>query len=167
MNVSKSTINMTGVPVLTDDPPGTGALMMEDWKSKLFTACDAAGAIIKSVLQGDDKLMNMVRPEGAIPPEYKLELLKLHEDGIHFYEKPKDDDDKKVYNQWVAYGKLVAKMDKANSKIHTAIWSKLAVDLKLHVESKKTLAKSDGCAVFFYLEQRFTKGGAAPMRIKI
>ena len=160
-------IDTTGIAVLTDIPVGKGSQDWSEWDPKLQTRTKAYGSIAYATLMGDRTLIELVRPSGDIPDEYQLEALKLCEDGINIYEKPSDEVKKKVYNEWMAYGKLMAKMERANSHIYTAIWTLLALDLKENVESKKDLTKGDGRQLYMYLMTRFSGGGASSLRIKM
>ena len=119
------------------------------------------------VLIGDQTIIDMMRPNAAIPAGYNMEVLMLGDIGISMYEKPKEEDKKAVHNQCVAYGKLHASMKRGNSRIFTAILSKLGPDLLLHIDSNRDLKKGDGHATYDYLITRFMKGGASSIRLKI
>ena len=167
MTSKTGSIDVSGVPILNDNPPGTGSSQIKDWDDRLTTAVKAHGGIAISVLKGDTTLENMVRPVGPMPKEYNIEVLKLADDNILVYSKPEDKDEKKIYNAWIAFGKLLAKKDKANSLIYTAIGKRISEDLTLHVESQKDIEKGDGHAVYDYLIKRFGGGGASSLRIKL
>ena len=167
MTQKTGTLDMGGVPMLHDNPEGSGSMIITDWDDALQIAVKAHGKITQAVLNGDTTLETLVRPKGDMPEEYNVDILKLADDGIVVYPKPDDKEEKKVYNAWMAYGKLLAKKDKANSLIFTAIWKRIGEDLKLSVESQKKITKGDGRAVYSYMLDRFVGGGASSLRIKL
>ena len=156
------------VKKLTDIPRGKGSELWKAYEAGMSRAAAAAGQVTAHLWAGNTSVLDMVKPDGDIPQQYDLNLLKLSvvlgSAGM-VYPVPKDATAAGIYYRWRAYTALLARQEQANQRIFNAVVATIAPDLLNLLEAeiedpKEELMTGQGVEAFAAIERFVTGGGA-------